>query len=150
MLTRPTRTYKNFPPPEYMNYPVLGAWVLTGYRPDDIIILRRNPYYWKVDEDGNQLPYLDEVVYRLSTWGDRDVQAVAGTGDFSNLEQPENFVESLRRAARSGLSGPSRLRRPHHRLHPLPEPFGQWLGRSRRACSGGSRAQPRPRTSASD
>ena len=92
-------TYRNFPPPEYMNYPVLGAWVVTGYRPDDIVILRRNPYYYKVDEAGNQLPYLDEVVYRLSTWGDRDVQAVAGTGDFSNLEQPENYVESLRRAA---------------------------------------------------
>jgi peptide/nickel transport system substrate-binding protein len=100
-------TYKNFPPPEYMHYPVLGAWVVTGYRPDDIVILRRNPYYWKVDEAGNQLPYLDEMIYRLSTWGDRDVQAVAGTGDFSNLEQPENYVESLRRAAEP--DSPARL-----------------------------------------
>jgi len=100
-------TYKNYPPPEFMGYPVMGAWVPTGYRPDDIIILRRNPYYWKVDEAGNQLPYLDEVIYRLSTWGDRDVQAVAGTGDFSNLEQPENYVESLRRAA--DAEAPARL-----------------------------------------
>jgi len=69
--------------------------------------MRRNPYYWKVDENGNQLPYLDEVVYRLSTWADRDVQAVAGTGDFSNLEQPENYVESLRRAA--DANSPARL-----------------------------------------
>jgi peptide/nickel transport system substrate-binding protein len=82
-----------------MNYPVLGAWVVTGYRPDDIVIMRRNPYYWKVDESGNQLPYLDETHYKLSTWADPDVQAVAGTGDFSNLEQPENYVESLKRAA---------------------------------------------------
>jgi peptide/nickel transport system substrate-binding protein len=100
-------SYKNFPAPEYMNYPVLGAWVVTGYRPDDIVILRRNPYYWKVDEAGNQLPYLDETIYRLSTWGDRDVQAVAGTGDFSNLEQPENYVEALRRAA--DANAPARL-----------------------------------------
>src|SRR5690606_21191547 len=78
-------TYRNFPGPDYMNYPVLGAWVVTEHRPDDMVILRRNPYYWKVDEAGNQLPYLDEMIYRLSTWGDRDVQAVAGTGDFSNL-----------------------------------------------------------------
>lgn len=92
-------TYKNFPAPDYLNYPVLGAWVVTGYRPDDIVILRRNPYYWKVDEAGHQLPYLDEVHYKLSTWADRDVQTVAGTADFSNLEQPENFVESLKRAA---------------------------------------------------
>jgi alpha-galactoside transport system substrate-binding protein len=99
--------YKNFPPPEYMNYPVMGAWVVTGYRPDDVVILRRNPYYWKVDEQGNQLPYLDEVDYKLSTWADRDVQAVAGTGDFSNLEQPENFVESLKKAA--SPDSPARL-----------------------------------------
>jgi peptide/nickel transport system substrate-binding protein len=90
-----------------MNFPVMGAWVPVEYRPDDIIVLRRNPYYWKVDEEGHQLPYLDELSYRLSTWADRDVQAVAGTGDFSNLEQPENFVESLKRAAQD--SAPARL-----------------------------------------
>lgn len=99
--------YKNGFPPEYMNIPVMGAWVPVAYRPDDIIVLRRNPYYWKVDEAGNQLPYLNEVHYKLSTWADRDVQAIAGSGDFSNLEQPENFVESLKRAADE--SAPARL-----------------------------------------
>ncbi|HXV28891.1 MAG TPA: ABC transporter substrate-binding protein [Sinorhizobium sp.] len=99
--------YKNGFPPEYMNIPVMGAWVPVAYRPDDIIVLRRNPYYWKVDEAGNQLPYLNEVHYKLSTWADRDVQAIAGSGDFSNLEQPENFVESLKRAADE--AAPARL-----------------------------------------
>ncbi|WP_404406340.1 ABC transporter substrate-binding protein [Pelagibacterium halotolerans] len=91
--------YKNAFPPEYLNFPVMGAWVPVEYRPNDIIVLRRNPYYWKVDEEGNQLPYLDEMHYRLSTWADRDVQAVAGSGDFSNLEQAESYVEALRRSA---------------------------------------------------
>ena len=86
-------------PADYMNFPVMGAWTVVEHRPDDVVVLRRNPFYWKVDEAGNQLPYLDEMQYRLSTWGDRDVQAVAGTGDFSNLEQPENYVESLKKAA---------------------------------------------------
>ncbi|WP_237152245.1 ABC transporter substrate-binding protein [Oryzibacter oryziterrae] len=99
--------YKNAFPPNFMNWPVMGAWVPVEYRPDDIIVLRRNPYYWKVDESGNQLPYLDELHYKLSTWADRDVQAVAGSGDFSNLEQPENFVESLKRSAEA--SAPARL-----------------------------------------
>ncbi|ESY66184.1 MULTISPECIES: ABC transporter substrate-binding protein [Mesorhizobium] len=99
--------FKNAFPPEYMNMPVMGAWVPVEYRPDDIIVMRRNPYYWKVDEKGNQLPYLDELQYKLSTWADRDVQAVAGSGDFSNLEQPENFVASLKRAAES--NAPARL-----------------------------------------
>jgi peptide/nickel transport system substrate-binding protein len=91
--------YTNAFPPNYLNFPVMGAWVPVEYRPDDIIVLRRNPYYWKVDSDGNQLPYLDELEYKLSTWADRDVQAVAGTGDFSNLEQAESYVEALKRSA---------------------------------------------------
>ncbi len=99
--------YKNAFPPEFMNMPVMGAWVPVEYRPDDIVVMRRNPYYWKVDEAGNQLPYLNEMHYKLSTWSDRDVQAVAGAGDFSNLEQPENFVESLKRAASD--DAPARL-----------------------------------------
>ncbi|WP_316863310.1 ABC transporter substrate-binding protein [uncultured Cohaesibacter sp.] len=99
--------FKNAFPPDFMNFPVMGAWVPVGYRPDDIIVLRRNPYYWKVDSDGNQLPYLDETQYKLSTWADRDVQAVAGSGDLSNLEQPSNFVESLKRAAKD--DAPARL-----------------------------------------
>ncbi|WP_417307867.1 ABC transporter substrate-binding protein [Devosia sp.] len=91
--------YKNAFPPEYLGIPTMGAWVPVEYRPDDIVVMRRNPYYWKVDEAGNQLPYLDEMHYRLSTWADRDVQAVAGSGDFSNLEQAESYVEALRRSA---------------------------------------------------
>jgi peptide/nickel transport system substrate-binding protein len=99
--------YKNGFPPEYLNIPIMGAWVPVEYRPDDIVVMRRNPYYWKVDEAGNQLPYLNELHYKLSTWADRDVQAIAGSGDFSNLEQPENFVESLKRAAQD--TAPARL-----------------------------------------
>ena len=99
--------YKNGWPADFMNMPVMGAWVPVAYRPDDIIVLRRNPYYWKVDEAGNQLPYLDELHYKLSTWADRDVQTIAGSADFSNLEQPENFVEALKRAA--DPNAPARL-----------------------------------------
>ncbi|MDE2018102.1 MAG: ABC transporter substrate-binding protein, partial [Hyphomicrobiales bacterium] len=99
--------YKNAFPPTYLNFPTMGAWVPVAYRPNDIIVLRRNPYYWKVDEKGQQLPYLDEMHYKLSTWADRDVQAVAGSGDFSNLEQPESFVEALKRAA--APDAPARL-----------------------------------------
>jgi peptide/nickel transport system substrate-binding protein len=99
--------FKNAFPPEFLNFPTMGAWVPVENRPDDNNVMRRNPYYWKVDEAGNQLPYLDEMHYRLSTWADRDVQAVAGTGDFSNLEQAESYVEALRRSA--DPAAPARL-----------------------------------------
>jgi peptide/nickel transport system substrate-binding protein len=44
------------------------------------------------------LPYFNEMHFRLSTWGDRTAQAVAGTGDFSNMEDPGNYVEALKQS----------------------------------------------------
>lgn len=46
--------------------PRLAPWVITA--PGNTgtqAVAERNPYYWKVDPDGKQLPYLDEVVYSL-------------------------------------------------------------------------------------
>jgi len=77
---------------------VLGAWVPVLHRPDELVVMRRNPYYFKVDESGQQLPYYNEMHFRLSTWGDRTAQAVAGTGDFSNMEDPGNYVEALKQS----------------------------------------------------
>ena len=41
--------------------PVLRPWVVTKPSPADPMTMERNPYYWQVDTDGNQLPYLDKV-----------------------------------------------------------------------------------------
>jgi len=40
--------------------PVLGSWVVEVEAPDHVT-LTRNPYYWKVDTEGNQLPYIDKT-----------------------------------------------------------------------------------------
>ncbi len=43
--------------------PQLDAWVLNEeYVPGKPTVFVRNPYYWKVDPQGNQLPYLDRIV----------------------------------------------------------------------------------------
>jgi len=47
--------------------PSLFAWVFTvapGENTERAIAVR-NPYYWKVDPQGNQLPYLDRIVYQM-------------------------------------------------------------------------------------
>jgi ABC-type transport system substrate-binding protein len=44
--------------------PTLYAWTLaTASDNQTRITVERNPYYWKVDPDGSQLPYLDRIVY---------------------------------------------------------------------------------------
>ncbi|MEZ4861677.1 MAG: ABC transporter substrate-binding protein [Caldilineaceae bacterium] len=44
--------------------PTLKAWTLTTpYGAGTQVVAERNPYYWKVDPEGRQLPYIDKVVY---------------------------------------------------------------------------------------
>ncbi len=40
----------------------LGPYRFVRYDVDQQVILERNPYFWKVDENGVQLPYLDQLV----------------------------------------------------------------------------------------
>lgn len=43
-------------------YPCLFAWCLTELSEDgQNYTFTRNPYYWRVDAEGNQLPYIDAV-----------------------------------------------------------------------------------------
>ncbi|HZC25417.1 MAG TPA: ABC transporter substrate-binding protein, partial [Actinopolymorphaceae bacterium] len=46
--------------------PTLGAWKLvTPFGKSTRVLLDRNPYYWKVDPNGSQLPYIDRVVFDI-------------------------------------------------------------------------------------
>lgn len=42
-----------------------GPFSLHRYDPGEKVVYRRNPHYWKKDLDGQQLPYLDEIVVLL-------------------------------------------------------------------------------------
>ena len=42
-----------------------GAFILDSYAPGDKMIVKKNPAYWVKDEAGNQLPYLDEIEFRV-------------------------------------------------------------------------------------
>jgi peptide/nickel transport system substrate-binding protein len=98
----PKPTYKDFMNalgPNKLPLVTMGPWVVTEYKTDELMIMRRNPYYWKVDEAGNQLPYLDEVQYRKGTSGvGRDLCTIAGDCDHMNLENPSTFVEAMTKA----------------------------------------------------
>jgi peptide/nickel transport system substrate-binding protein len=42
--------------------PSTAAWVPDGSTvADEVFVIKRNPYYFAVDSEGNQLPYIDEV-----------------------------------------------------------------------------------------
>jgi len=43
----------------------MGPFVITDYVEGVRIVFERNPYYWKVDANGVQLPYFDKLNYEL-------------------------------------------------------------------------------------
>lgn len=45
--------------------PVLYPWRATNSPSSPIFILERNPYYYKIDPNGKQLPYIDRVTFAL-------------------------------------------------------------------------------------
>ena len=51
---------------------VLGPFMVADYKPGATLLLKRNPNYWKTDEQGRKLPYLDSI--RLDIQPNRDVE----------------------------------------------------------------------------
>lgn len=41
--------------------PQINPWIIKEIRPD-LVIWERNPYFWRVDTAGNQLPYVDTLM----------------------------------------------------------------------------------------
>ncbi len=91
--------FQNSLPPDHLPLVTMGPWVVTEYKTDQLMILRRNPYFWKVDENGLQLPYLDEIQYQKGPSGiGRDLCTEAGNCDHMNLENPSSFVDAMTKA----------------------------------------------------
>lgn len=42
-----------------------GAYVIDSYSPGQRLVLKRNPYYWRKDQAGKQLPYVDRIIWQF-------------------------------------------------------------------------------------
>lgn len=65
--------------PENPNLPTLDAWRNRTAPPAERFVFERNPYYYRVDENGLQLPYIDKVMLDVSS-ADL-IAAKTGTGE---------------------------------------------------------------------
>jgi len=83
------------------NKPTLAAWDIIEYTPKVRIVAERNPYFYKVDPEGNQLPYIDKIVFdytasidnipRMVKAGEIDFQVRhINFGDFTYYKQNES------------------------------------------------------------
>ena len=62
-----------------VDLPSLNPWVNTTPSPAQRYVFARNPYYYRVDSEGHQLPYLDRIV--LTVAAANLVPAKAGLGE---------------------------------------------------------------------
>lgn len=70
----------------------LGPFRLKEYVAGERLVLERNPYYWKKDEKGNRLPYLDELVFLFVPSADAQVlRFQSGETDVISRLGAENF-----------------------------------------------------------
>jgi peptide/nickel transport system substrate-binding protein len=74
--------------------PRLNPWIVSqgiGQGDGARVIAKRNPYYFKVDTEGNQLPYIDEVTVDIIS--DAQVTLLkAANGDFDMVDSYVGFV----------------------------------------------------------
>ncbi len=66
----------------HIEIPTLGPWIVKQLLPEGLVY-ERNPYYYKIDTAGNQLPYIDTV--KATVFGDDKTKALktlAGEYDF--------------------------------------------------------------------
>jgi peptide/nickel transport system substrate-binding protein len=47
------------------NIVVNGAYRIASYTPSERVILQRNPYYWRKDQQGNPQPYIERIIWQI-------------------------------------------------------------------------------------
>ncbi len=73
--------------------PVLRPWVMQtslGDATNNRVVSVRNPYYWKVDEEGNQLPYIDRYIVELTN----DTEVLVLKALNGELDFQERFISA--------------------------------------------------------
>jgi peptide/nickel transport system substrate-binding protein len=77
----------------------LGAFRLKEYVAGQRLVLERNPFYWKTDEQGARLPYLDEIIFLFVPSADAQVlRFQSGETDMISRLGAENYSVLSRQA----------------------------------------------------
>lgn len=98
--------------------PRLWPWIYRQYKSTPPQVFVRNPYYFAVDEKGNQLPYIDRVQFEVMD--DKMLCIAAANGKISmqnRFIRFENYTDLMSRREESGTKV----------LHWVPATRSDWL-----------------------
>lgn len=73
--------------------PVLDPWVIKDAYTGGAtrVVMERNPYFWQVDQAGNQLPYIDRLAFNIS----QDVESLMLDAISGRLDIQERHIDTL-------------------------------------------------------
>ena len=81
----------------------LGPFVLSAYSPGQRMAFARNPHYWRKDEKGADLPYLDRLTLEFVPDESTELLRLAsGQSDMTISEVPSEAYATVKRASESG------------------------------------------------
>jgi peptide/nickel transport system substrate-binding protein len=90
---------------EYPDMPTFLAWRVVQNNVGQSAIFERNPYYWKVDTAGNQLPYIDRLEVSVAEGNANEqvaLKAIAGELDMQTRDVDLKDVSLLLENAEAG------------------------------------------------
>ncbi len=73
--------------------PTLDPWVVTEAYSGGVtrVVMERNPYFWQVDQTGQQLPYIDKLNFSIA----QDVESLMLDALSGKLDIQERHIDSL-------------------------------------------------------
>jgi peptide/nickel transport system substrate-binding protein len=81
-----------------------GPYRVRQYLPGERVIFERNPYYWRQDNQGNQQPYVQELVWQIIESTDNALlQFRSGGLDLTSVS-PDSFALLKREEARGNFT----------------------------------------------
>ncbi|AFY56514.1 ABC-type dipeptide transport system, periplasmic component [Rivularia sp. PCC 7116] len=83
---------------------VNGAYQIESYTPSERIILKRNPYYFRKDAQGQQMPYIKSIIWQIIPSTDNHLLRFR-SGELDSLRvKPDTFALLKREEKRGNFS----------------------------------------------
>jgi ABC-type dipeptide/oligopeptide/nickel transport system permease component/ABC-type transport system substrate-binding protein len=102
-LASPLALYRYIKETRNPEHPRLWPWIYRTYKPTTPQVFVRNPYYFAVDPQGNQLPYIDRVQFDFQ---EEKIFAIsAANGDASMQDRNIRFSDYTELMSRRQASG---------------------------------------------
>ena len=81
--------------------PSLNPWILKTHPPAQRFVFERNPFYYRIDQNGVQLPYLDKVIFTVAAANLVPAKAGLGEADLQPRYLGMRDYTFLRKSAKS-------------------------------------------------